>query len=104
VLEHQPDFICALYHRGLLHYDLKYEQKAMTDFHLAQSIQSQSLDVATTQRDETGLYAEGLALYYMGQSDTAKAILHQAVLVAQKLKSTVFGRQILFTLEALGMD
>jgi hypothetical protein len=76
----------------------------MTDFQLAQSIQAQGLDGWATSRDETGLYAEGLALYYMGQSDTAKAILYQSAVIAEKLKSAVFGKQILFTIEALGMN
>jgi tetratricopeptide (TPR) repeat protein len=103
VMDCQPSFICALFHRGLLQYDLKNESKAMSDFHLAQAIQNQGLD-CISNRNETGLYAEGLALYHMGQPDTAKAILYQAALVAQKMKSTVFHRQIVFTLEALGMN
>ncbi|AFY95301.1 tetratricopeptide repeat protein [Chamaesiphon minutus] len=103
VMDYQPSFICALYHRGLLHHDLKNESKAMSDFALAQEIQNLGLD-STVNRDETGLYAEGLALYHMGQPDTAKVILHQAALVAQKLKSAVFHRQIAFTIEALGME
>ena len=102
VMDAQPNFVCALYHRGLLQHDLKNEAKAMSDFQLAQEIQSQGFD-CSTKRDETGLYAEGLALYHMGQPETAKVILHQAALVAQKLKNTVFYRQIIFTIEALGM-
>ncbi len=102
-IDYQPSFICALYHRGLLQHDLKNESKAVHDFNLAQEIQNQGLD-CTTKRDETGLYAEGLALYHLGQADTARVILQQAALVAQKLKSTVFHQQIVFTLEALGMN
>jgi tetratricopeptide (TPR) repeat protein len=101
VMDTQPSFVCALYHRGLLHYDLKNEAKAMSDFDLAQEIQTQCME-STVNRDETGLYAEGLALYYMGQIDTARVILHQAALVAEKLKSAVFHQQIMFTIEALG--
>jgi tetratricopeptide (TPR) repeat protein len=103
VIDFQPSFICALYHRGLLHHDLKSESQAMNDFNLAQTIQDQGLD-CNKKRDETGLYAEGLALYHMGQADTSRVMLQQAALVAQKLKSAVFHRQIMFTLEALGMD
>jgi tetratricopeptide (TPR) repeat protein len=103
VMDRQPSFICALYHRGLLHHDLKQESKAMSDFQLAQAIQAQGLD-NFSQRDETGFYAEGLALYHMGQPDTARAILHQAALLAQKLKSIVFHQQIVFTLEALSLN
>jgi tetratricopeptide (TPR) repeat protein len=103
VMDYQPSFICALYHRGLLQYDLKNESKAMNDFNLAQEIQSQGLN-ATVARDETGLYAEGLALYHMGQPETARVILRQSALLAQKLKSAVFYRQIIFTIEALGMN
>ncbi|WP_310481312.1 tetratricopeptide repeat protein [Chamaesiphon sp. VAR_48_metabat_403] len=102
VVDAQPNFVCALYHRGLLQHDLKNEAKAMSDFQLAQEIQAQGAD-CSTKRDETGLYAEGLALYHMGQPETAKVILHQAALVAQKLKNTVFYRQIIFTIEALDM-
>ncbi len=103
VMDYHPSFICALYHRGLLQYDLKNVEKAMSDFQLAQEIQSQGLD-CTAKRDETGLYAEGLALYHMGHPATARVILQQAALVAQKLKSAVFYQQITFTIEALGMD
>jgi tetratricopeptide (TPR) repeat protein len=103
VMDFQPSFICALYHRGLLQHDLKNEAKAMSDFNLAQAIQHQGLD-STAKRDETGLYAEGLALYHMGHPDTAKVILHQAAVVAQKLKSAVFYQQIMFTVEALDMN
>ncbi len=103
VMDSEPSFICALYHRGLLQHDLKNEAKALSDFRLAQEIQNQGFD-CTAQRDETGLYAEGLALYHLGLPDTARVILHQAALVAQKLKSAVFYQQIAFTIEALGME
>jgi tetratricopeptide (TPR) repeat protein len=103
VIDLQPSFICALYHRGLLQHDLKNQAKAIDDFNLAQEIQARGTD-NSAKRDETGLYAEGLALYHMGQPETAKVILHQAALVAQKLKNTVFYRQIFFTIEALGME
>jgi tetratricopeptide (TPR) repeat protein len=103
VLDLYPNFICALYHRGILRYDLKDESKAMADFRAARSIQDSGED-CSSMRDETGLYAEGLALYQMGQPETARAILQQAAVVAEKLKSLVFHQQITFTLEALGMD
>jgi tetratricopeptide (TPR) repeat protein len=103
VIDSEPSFICALYHRGLLQHDLKNESKAIDDFDLAQSIQNQGFST-TIDRDETGLYAEGLALYHMGQPETSRVILHQAALVAQKLKSNVFHQQILFTIEALDMN
>jgi tetratricopeptide (TPR) repeat protein len=98
----EPNFICALYHRGLMHYDLKREHKAKIDFALAQEIQNQGLE-SINERDETGLYAEGLALYYMGQIETSRSIFYQAVLVSQKFKNIVFCQQIMFTIEALGM-
>jgi tetratricopeptide (TPR) repeat protein len=103
VINSQTSFICALYHRGLLHHDLKDEISAMSDFNLAQAIQTQGLD-CISGRDETGFYAEGLALYHMGHPDTARVILHQAALLAHKLKSIIFYRQIIFTIEALGMN
>jgi tetratricopeptide (TPR) repeat protein len=102
VIDAESSFICALYHRGLLHHDLKQEDKAMSDFKLAQEIQAQGLN-CTSQRDETGFYAEGLAFYHMGQTETAIAILQQAALLAQKLKSIVFHQQIIFTIEALSL-
>ena len=102
VIDAAPNFVCARYHRGLLHHDLKHESKAMSDFNLAQEIQAEGFD-CSTKRDETGLYAEGLALYHLGQADAARAILYQAALIAQKLKSNIFHRQILFTIEALSM-
>ncbi len=102
VMDAEPSLVCALYHRGLLHHDLKSERRALEDFKLAQEIQNRGLD-SISLRDETGLYAEGLALYHLNQIDTARAILHQAAAVAQKFKSVVFHQQITFTLEALGM-
>ncbi len=102
-IEFEPSFICALYHRGLLHHDLKHESKAMSDFTLAQAIQTQQLD-CLNKRDETGLYAEGLALYHLGQADAARVMLNQAAVIAQKLKSNVFHQQIMFTIEALSMN
>jgi tetratricopeptide (TPR) repeat protein len=102
VMDVEPSFVCALYHRGLLHHDLRHESRAIEDFKLAQEIQNRGLDTVSL-RDETGLYAEGLALYHMSQLDPARAILHQAAAVAQKCKSAVFHQQIAFTLEALGM-
>jgi tetratricopeptide (TPR) repeat protein len=98
-----PNFVCALYHRGLLRHDLKDVERAMDDFKAAQEIQHQGLE-SISVRDETGLYAEGLALYQMGHSATAKVILHQAGVISQRLKSTVFHQQIAFTIEALGMN
>lgn len=98
-----PSFVCALYHRGLLQHDLKSANKAMDDFALAREIQDRGTD-SISKHDETGLYAEGLALYYMGHLDTARAILYQAALIAQKLKSAIFHQQIVFTIEALGMS
>jgi tetratricopeptide (TPR) repeat protein len=103
VMDSHPSFICALYHRGLLEYDLKHEGKAMKDFELAQEIQGKGLESAS-ERDETGFYAEGLALYYMGQTQTAISILQQAALLSQKLKSLVFHQQIIFTIEALSLN
>jgi tetratricopeptide (TPR) repeat protein len=103
VMDAQPSFVCALYHRGLLHHDLKNEDKAIHDFTQAQEIQNLGLE-CDSKRDETGLYAEGLALYHLKQPDTAKVILRQAELLAQKLKNIVFHQQIVFTLEALDMN
>jgi tetratricopeptide (TPR) repeat protein len=102
-LDLYPNFVCALYHRGLLRHDLKDIDRAMADFRSAQDIQNQGLE-SVSVRDETGLYAEGLALYQMGHTATAKVILHQAGVVSQRLKSTVFYQQIAFTIEALGMN
>ena len=102
VIDFQPDFICALYHRGLIYFDLQDKANAMDDFKLAQSIQDLSTECPA--RDETGLYAEGLALYHMGHPETARVILHQSAVVAQKLKNFAFHRQVVFTLEALGMS
>ena len=103
VLDLQPNFICALYHRGLIYFDLQDKVSAMNDFRSAQSIQDLTTDCLSS-RDESGLYAEGLALYHMGHPQTARVILQQAAVVAQKLKSVVFHHQIIFTLEALGMS
>ncbi len=102
VMDSDPSSISALYHRGLLHHDLKHEERASDDFSLAHELQRRRLE-STVTRDETGLYAEGLALYHMGQLELSRSTLHQAALAAQKFKSAVFYQQIALTLEALGM-
>jgi tetratricopeptide (TPR) repeat protein len=97
-----PYYVSARYHRGLMYYDLGDIALAMADFKQAREIQDQGLE-RLVDRDETGFYAEGLALYYLGQPEAARIVLTLGSLAAKRFNNPGFHKQILFHLEALGL-
>ena len=97
-----PYYVSARYHRGLLYYDLGERDKAMLDFEQARDIQDQGLE-RLVDRDETGFYAEGMALYYLGEPESARTVLTLGALAAKRFNNPDFYQQILFSIEALGL-
>jgi tetratricopeptide (TPR) repeat protein len=97
-----PYYVSARYHRGLMYYDLGDMPLAMADFEQARAIQDQGLE-RLVDRDETGFYAEGLALYYLGQPEAARTVLTLGSLAAKRFNNPSFHKQLLFHLEALGL-
>jgi tetratricopeptide (TPR) repeat protein len=106
-----PNDISARYHRGTINHELGNAIEANADFIRARSIQERSLEeivvgVSSTleNRDETGFYAEALALYYRGQTESAITILKLALLVAKRFSNYSFQAQILLLLRQLSAD
>jgi tetratricopeptide (TPR) repeat protein len=93
-IEISPNYISARYHRGVIYYELGNTIEAGADFTEARSIQNQNLE-KLIDRDETGFYAEGLALYYTGQIESAITMLKLALLVARRFSNYSFQEQIL---------
>ena len=105
-IELAPSSICALYHRGAIYYELGKHAEATADFTQARSAQDSGLEqlvagLSSTleNRDETGFYAEGLALYYMGQVESAITTLKLALLVANRFGNHSFQVQISLLLQ-----
>ena len=106
-----PYYVFARYHRGLMYYELGDLTRAMTDFNQAQKIQDRGLEQLVDspgsklhQKDETGFYAEGLALYHLGHPEAARTVLNLGALVATRVNNTIFYNQILLSLETLGLN
>jgi len=74
----------------------------MTDFHQARSIQDRGLE-RLLDRDETGFYAEGLALYHLGQPEAARTALLLGALVAKRFNHPSFHQPIRSEIESLGL-
>ncbi len=96
-----PDNISARYYRGINYYELGQFELATADFIHARSVQVHLIEGSIVggassleKRDETGLAAEGIALYYTGQLDSARTILSLAAISAQKLNNPNFSAQI----------
>jgi tetratricopeptide (TPR) repeat protein len=106
-----PNDISAHYHRGLIYHELGNAIAANADFIQARSIQDRTLEEAVVgmsstleNRDETGFYAEALALHYTGQKELAITILKLALLVAKRFNNDSFQAQILVLLRQLLAD
>ncbi len=101
-IELSPNYVSARYHRGLLYQDLGDIPKAMADFDCARSVQDRGLE-RLVDRDETGFYAEGLALYHLGQPEAARTILMLGALAAKRFNNPSFHKLIQSSIEALGV-
>lgn len=102
-IEINPHSSTAYYHRGGLYFDLQHINEAMNDFHRAEKIKLQGWE-QVSECNETHLYGEGLALYYMNQRETAKSLLQQSAIIANKFRNSSFYQQTIFTLELLGLN
>ena len=101
-IEISPNYVSARYHRGIVYHELGDIPKAMTDFNQARSIQDRGLE-RLLDRDETGFYAEGLALHHMGQSEAARTVLILGALSAKRFNNPSFHQLMLAKIEDLGL-
>jgi tetratricopeptide (TPR) repeat protein len=93
-----PQESASRFNRGILYYDLQEPSKGKQDFDLALK-----LDGIAAPTEETGLYAKGLALFYLDFPDLACDTFHQAAKIAAKYHNTTFQQQIDLTISALGL-
>lgn len=101
-IELAPNYVSAMYHRGLVYHELGDLKRAMADFNRARSIQDRRLE-RMVDRDETGFYAEGLALYHLGQSEAARTVLILGALSAKRFNNPSFHQLLQSKIEDLGM-
>jgi tetratricopeptide (TPR) repeat protein len=101
-IELSPHYVSARYHRGIVHYELGNIAAAMADFEQARSLQDRGLE-RLVDRDETGFYAEGLALYHLGQPEAARTVLILGALSAKRFNNPSFHQLMLAKIEDLGM-
>jgi tetratricopeptide (TPR) repeat protein len=101
-IELAPNYVSARYHRGIVYHELGDIPKAIADFEQARSIQNRGLE-RLVDRDETGFYAEGLALYHLGQLEAARKVLTMGALSAKRFNNPSFHQLILAKIESLGL-
>jgi tetratricopeptide (TPR) repeat protein len=101
-IEISPNYVSARYHRGIVYHEMGDLRKAMADFEQARSIQDRGLE-RMVDRDETGFYAEGLALYHVGQPEAARTVLILGALSAKRFNNPSFLQRIHSQIEDLGM-
>ena len=99
-IEISPDHFSARYHRGILYYQLGDIARSTIDFEVARKIQNRTLE-KSLDRDETGFYAEGLALYYLGQLEAARRMLNLAAFCAKQLNNHLFHQKIILLIDKL---
>jgi tetratricopeptide (TPR) repeat protein len=99
-IEISGNYVSARYHRGLIYHQLGDLPKATVDFEQARAIQSKGSE-RLVDRDETGFYAEGLALQYLGQPEAARKVLLFGGLAAKRFNNPSFHQLILAKIEAL---
>jgi tetratricopeptide (TPR) repeat protein len=97
-IEISPHYVSARYHRGVIYHELGNINEANNDFTQARAIQDMGLE-KLIDRDETGFYAEGLALYYTGQIDSAIVMLKLSLLVTKRFSNSGFQAQVLQLLQ-----
>ncbi|WP_310488780.1 tetratricopeptide repeat protein, partial [Chamaesiphon sp. VAR_69_metabat_338] len=101
-IELSPHYVSARYHRGVVHYELGNTAAAMADFEQARSLQDRGLE-RLVDRDETGFYAEGLALYHLGQPEAARTVMILGALSAKRFNNPSFHQLMQTKIEQLGM-
>jgi tetratricopeptide (TPR) repeat protein len=94
------NYVSASYHRGLVYRELGDLPNATADFEQARAMQSRGSE-RLVDRDETGFYAEGLALQYLGQPEAARKILLFGGLAAKRFNNPSFHQLILAKIAAI---
>ncbi|MCY7368905.1 MAG: tetratricopeptide repeat protein, partial [Chamaesiphon sp.] len=96
------NYVSARYHRGIVYHQLGDITNAMADFEQARLLQSRGLE-RLVDRDETGFYAEGIALQHLGQPSTARKVLLFGALAAKRFNNNSFHQLIQAQIESLGL-
>jgi tetratricopeptide (TPR) repeat protein len=86
-IELAPNYVAARYHLGVIHHEFSNLTAANHQFAQAKLIQSRRME-QSIDLDETGLYTEGLALYYSGELESARTLLNLAALFAKRYDNT----------------
>jgi tetratricopeptide (TPR) repeat protein len=92
-IELAPNYVAARYHLGIIYYEFSNLTAANYQFAQAKLIQARRIE-QSIDLDETGLYAEGLALYYSGELELARTMLNLAALFAKRYDNTRVHSQI----------
>jgi tetratricopeptide (TPR) repeat protein len=102
-IEISANYVSARYHRGIVYHQLGDVTNAMADFEQARIMQARGLE-RLVDRDETGFYAEGIALQHLGQPDAARKVLLFGALAAKRFNNNSFHQLIQAQIEALGLQ
>lgn len=97
------NYVSARYHRGIVYHQLGDDTSAMADFEQARVIQAQGLE-RLVDRDETGFYAEGIALQHLGKPEAARKVLLFGALAAKRFNNNSFHQLIQAQIESLGLQ
>ncbi len=100
-IETSTNYVSARYHRGIVYHQLGDITSAMADFEQARILQSRGLE-RLVDRDETGFYAEGIALQHLGQPEAARKVLLFGALAAKRFNNNSFHHLIQAQIESLG--
>ena len=102
-IEISANYVSARYHRGIVYHQLGDTANAMADFEQARIIQSRGLE-RLVDRDETGFYAEGIALQHLGKLEAARKVLLFGALAAKRFNNNSFHQLIQAQIEFLGLQ
>jgi tetratricopeptide (TPR) repeat protein len=101
-IEISANYVSARYHRGIVYHQLGDVANAMADFEQARVLQARGLE-RLVDRDETGFYAEGIALQHLGQPEAARKVLLFGALAAKRFNNNSFHQLIQAQIESLGL-
>jgi tetratricopeptide (TPR) repeat protein len=102
-IEISANYVSARYHRGIVYDQLGDVANAMADFEQARIMQARGLE-RLVDRDETGFYAEGIALQHLGQPEAARKVLLFGALAAKRFNNNSFHQLIQAQIESLGLQ
>jgi tetratricopeptide (TPR) repeat protein len=102
-IEISNNYVSARYHRGIVYHQLGDVTNAMADFEQARILQARGLE-RLVDRDETGFYAEGIALQHLGQPEAARKVLLFGALAAKRFNNNSFHHLIQAQIESLGLQ